>query len=408
MIRKAFRLMLCLLFLLAILAACAKTPQETEVVATPTPINMIQPGDTVNGVLVTTGNKDSTFLFDLPWTKKDGLDVCTVTLGNPYNVIGSIAAPTSEELDETWETYTETFTIEGHPVDLGAFGTIDFVHERTQLYMRAPNVVLTSTEPVTLTIHDVLTVSGETTEYTYLVAFKPAVEDPIQPLSTAVDRLGQHPYTSETTNFELLLYLPGEYGKDPQQTWPLILFLHAFPNVTKLDWMRIKPIAARLDNQLEFPFIVASPLHAGEYQHWSQPEVMDDLLTLLAELQADFNINPKQIYLSGILEGANGTWELGLAHPDLFAALAPVSGFMGYPFAVPENICDLKDMPIWAFHGEDETEIPLNAEQMLVDALKACGSKNIQFTIYPDVSYEIYLTVFENRNLYTWLLEQSK
>jgi hypothetical protein len=407
-IRKPARLTVCILYSIAILAACAKSPQAPEVVATPTSIDMIQPGDTVNGVLVTTGNEDSTFIFDLPCTKKDGIDICTVTLGYPCNVIGSIAAPTPEELEETWQTYTETFSIEGRPVDLGAFGTIDFVHDRTQLYMRAPNVVLTSTEPVTLTFHDILTVGGGTTEYTYLVAFKPEVEDPIQPLSTAVDRLGQHPYTSETTNFELLLYLPGEYGKDPQQTWPLILFLHAFPNVTKLDWMRIKPIAVRLDNQLEFPFIVASPLHAGEKDHWSQPEVVDDLLTLLAELQADFNINPKQIYLSGIIEGANGAWELGLAHPELFAALAPVGGYMGYPFAVPENICDLKDMPIWAFHGEDDTVIPLNAEQMLVDALKACGSNAIQFTTYPDASYEIYLTVFENQNLYTWLLEQSK
>jgi hypothetical protein len=407
-IRKTVRMMLCILFSIATLTSCAKTPQETEVVATPTPIDMIKPGDTINGVLITTGNEDSTFLFDLPWTKKDGIDVCNITLGNSYNVIGSIAGSTPEELEEKWETYTETFTIEGQLVDLPAFGTIDFVHERTQLYMRAPNVVITSTEPVTLTIHDVFTFEGETTEYTYLVAFKPAVEDPIQLLSTAADRLGQHPYSSETTNFELLLYLPGEYGKDPQQTWPLILFLHGFQNVTKLDWMRIKPIAARLDNQLEFPFIVASPLHAGEKDHWSQPEVVDDLLTLLAELQADFNINPKQIYLSGIIEGANGTWELGLAHPELFAALVPVGGYMGYPFAVPENICDLKDMPIWAFHGEDDTVIPLNAEQMLVDALKACGSNAIQFTTYPDASYEIYLTAFTDPTLYTWLLEQSK
>jgi hypothetical protein len=35
-IRKAFYFFLCILFLMAIMAACAKTPQETEVVATPT------------------------------------------------------------------------------------------------------------------------------------------------------------------------------------------------------------------------------------------------------------------------------------------------------------------------------------------------------------------------------------
>ena len=45
---------------------------------------------------------------------------------------------------------------------------------------------------------------------------------------------------------------------------------------------------------------------------------------------------------------------------------------------------------------------------MLVEAFKACGSIAIQFTIYPDASYEIYLTAFADPNLYTWLLEQSK
>ena len=393
-----------IVLLLVILTACANPT------ATPTSVELIQPGETINGVLVTTGTADSTFVFDLPWTKKNGVDMCTTTLGNPTIPSTSVYGATPEELESNWKTFTYTISIEGRPVDLPAFGTIDFVHERTGLYMRAYNIALIGTDPITLTLHDIGSMSGEITDTNFLIAFKPGVEveDPIQPLSTASDRLGQHPYTSETTNFELLLYLPGEYGKDTQRTWPLVLFLHGFPNVTKLDWVRIKPIAARLDNQLEFPFIVASPLHAGEKEHWSQPEVMDELLTLLAELQVDFNINPKQIYLSGLIEGANGVWELGLAHPELFAALAPVGGYTGYPFAVPENICDLKDMPIWAFHGEDDTVIPLNAEQMLVEALKTCGNNNIQFTVYPDASYDIYQTAFADPNLYTWLLEQSK
>ncbi len=399
-----------------LLFACSPSPVTipdatvTKSQNTPAPTDMIQPGDIINGVLITTGTDDSTFVFDLPWTMNNGIDMCTTRVGIPTNPSTSVYGSTPEELNSNWETFTYTLSIEGRPVDLTAFGTIDFVHERTGLYMRAYNIALTGTDPITLSLHDIGSLSGEVTDMNFLIAFKPGVEveDPIQPLSTAADRLGQHPYTSETTDFKLLLYLPGEYGKDPQQTWPLILFLHGFPNVTKLDWVRIKPIAARLDNQLEFPFIVASPLHAGEKEHWSQPEVMDALLTLLTELQADFKINPQQIYLSGILEGANGTWELGLAHPELFAALAPVSGYMGYPFAVPENICDLKDMPIWAFHGEDDTVIPLNAEQMLVDALQTCGNNKIQFTVYPDASYDIYFTAFADPNLYTWLLEQSK
>jgi predicted esterase len=372
-------------------------------------MDLIHPGDTVSGVLVTNGTVGNNFQFDIPCTKKEGIDVCTTTFGNPINVTAAVYGFTPEELQTNWETFVYTLTINSQPVDLPAFGTIDFIHKRTGLHMRAYNLVLISNDPITLTIHDKGSVQGESVEGETLITFKSAnVDDPIQPLSAAAKRLGQHPYTSEKSNFDLLLYLPGKYGKDPKQTWPLILFLHGGPNVDSLDWVRIKPLAVQLDNQLEFPFIVASPLHTGEYEHWSQSEVMDELLTLLAELQTNLTINPNQIYLAGFIEGANGVWELGLAHPEIFAALIPAAGYIDYPFTVPANICDLKDTPIWAFHGADDTDIPISAQQMLVDALKACGSNTIQFTIYPGTNPEIFHTAFADPNLYTWLLKQSK
>jgi hypothetical protein len=400
---RIFTLTTLLLLPILFLTTCSKPT------ATPTPIDMIQPGDTVNGVLVTTGNEDSTFGFDLPCTQKNNVYTCTTTLGSPTNVTSAVYGHTPEEIQSKWETFTYTITIEGRPVDLPAFGTIDFVHQQSGLYMRAYNVALIGTDPITLTTHDVGTVSGETADTVLLVTFKStAADDPIQPLSTASERIGQHPYSSQETDFDLLLYLPDEYGKDPQVTWPLILFLHGGPNVTSLDWVRTEPIAVQLDGELEIPFVVASPLHTGEYQHWSQPTVMDELLSLLAELQSNFAINPDQIFLAGFIEGANGVWELGLAHPELFAALTPVGGYIGYPFIVPENICDLIDMPIWAFHSDKDTVVPLNAQQMLVDALKTCGNKTIQFTVLPNAADNIFFTVFADPKLYTWLLEQSK
>jgi hypothetical protein len=403
MITKKLTCLTLIVVLVAILAAC------TKATATPNPIDMIEPGDTVNGVLVTTGDKNSIFGFDLPCTEKDKIYTCTTSFGNPTNVTSAVYGSTQEELQSKWETFTYTITIEGQPVDLPAFGTIDFIHQQSGLYMRAYNVALTSTDPITLTTHDVGTVQGETADTVLLIAFKPsAADDTIQPLSTAIERLGQHAYSSQKTDFDLLLYLPDEYGKDPQVPWPLILFLHGGPNVTSLDWIRTEPLAAYLDGELKLPLIVASPLHTGEYQHWSQPEVMNELLTLLSELQSDLHINSDQIYLAGFIEGANGVWELGLAHPELFAALAPVGGYIGYPFTVPENICDLKDMPIWAFHSEKDTLVPPKAQQMLVDALRSCGNKNIQFTVLPDAADNIFFTVFADPNLYTWMLEQGR
>ena len=40
---------------------------------------------------------------------------------------------------------------------------------------------------------------------------------------------GQHPYTSQKAGLDFLLYLPDDYGNDPQQEWPLIVYLHGAP-----------------------------------------------------------------------------------------------------------------------------------------------------------------------------------
>jgi hypothetical protein len=104
--------------LVAILAAC------TKATATPNPIDMIEPGDTVNGVLVTTGTKDTVYGFDLPCTQKDNVYTCTTRFGDPTNITSAVFGSTLEELQSKWETFTYTITIEGQPVDVPAFGTI--------------------------------------------------------------------------------------------------------------------------------------------------------------------------------------------------------------------------------------------------------------------------------------------
>jgi len=369
----------------------------------------IQPGDTVNGVLVTTGSAEEEFLFDRVCQENGKGYMCNLAVGDPVHITASIPGKTAEEVESNWKRLTYALEIENQPVDLPAFGTLDFTHKRTGRLMRAYDVVLVSSQPVTLTMHETGGFAGEESfsDTTTLVFGSPSSEETNQPLSSAVGRPGQHAYTSEQTDFELLLYLPGEYGKEAGKTWPLILYLHGFPNITKLDWVRIKALPLRLENQQEFPFIVASPLHTGEYQHWSEAEVQEKLIKLLDELQNLLRVDPDRVYLTGFLEGGNGAWELALAHPEIFAALAPVGGYTGYPFSVPEDICSLKDLPIWAFHGADDPDLPVSAQQMLVDALKECGNE-VQFTVYPGAIEEMYDEAYTDPELYEWMEEQTR
>ena len=82
-------------------------------------------------------------------------------------------------------------------------------------------------------------------------------------------------------------------------------------------------------------------------------------------------------------------------------------GYYGWPPTVPENICDLADVPVRAFHGAKDELIPLDAEQSLVDALKACGG-DVQFTVFPDIGHDVHTQQIYTSELYDWLLAQTK
>jgi predicted peptidase len=160
----------------------------------------------------------------------------------------------------------------------------------------------------------------------------------------------------------------------------------------------------------DFPFVVVMPQLTAdsEEDYWTREKVVDSLFTLLDEVQANYAVDPHRIYLTGVSLGGNGVWAIGLMHPERFAALVPVMGFYGNTGSVwvPDNICDLKKVPVWAFHGAKDHIVPLFAEEDLVNALKACGG-NVQFTVYPDGDHDISGQVYNDPALYTWLLSQS-
>jgi predicted esterase len=243
--------------------------------------------------------------------------------------------------------------------------------------------------------------------YEQVVSFA-MIEETSFPVLSSNAESGQHPYRSEKGERDLLLYLPEDYGQDPQQQWPLILFLHGYPEgLETIEMLKREGLPRKLQDEADFPFIVVSPhRYEAGYDFWSQDENVEELMILSEEIQSLFSVDPKRIYLTGASLGANGVWETGLRHPERFAALVPVMGYYGWPFSVPESICDLEDVPVWAFHGKNDELIPVDAAASLVEALKACGGE-VQFTVYPDAGHDIDNRVYEEPELYDWLLDHT-
>jgi predicted peptidase len=177
-----------------------------------------------------------------------------------------------------------------------------------------------------------------------------------------------------------------------------------------------------LEDHPDFPFIVVSPqIPAPGSQSLTIPydpeqymetygwnPWIERLELLLDAVQTGYRVDQGRVYLTGLSMGGFGVWNYALRYPARFAAIVPIAG--GYRFyerTIPDNICDLKDLPVWAFHGGQDTTVPPWQSQILVDALTACGGKPL-LTVYPDAGHDAWSQAYSDPDLYTWLLEKKK
>jgi len=425
-----------LMLITSILISCAApatsptasptAPPSASPTVSPTAMDStIQPGEAVGEMILVVAKDEARepdiFNYCSPFVAESDPKViirtCTVPQ-IPYIFIGyGELASSLEEMDLVWSTETWQLHLDGYAVDLPAFGFFDADWEEYKV--RKWKVAM---ENPTLGEHKLRYVIGKVDDSTVLyditwiftVGDKPSSATPspalpriTYPALSATPNLGQHPYTSEKAHINFLLYLPDEYGKDSRQKWPLILFLHGMgERGNNLDYLKTGGLPKKLESEQNFPFVAVSPQIESQDGYWSADETTAVLFTLQEEIQATYSIDPERIYLTGVSLGAGGTWEIGLRYPDRFAALIPVMGYYGYPFGTPDNICDLKNVPIWAFHGAKDETVPLDAEEGLVNALKVCGG-HAQITIFPNAGHDIADEAYANPDLYAWMLSQT-
>jgi pimeloyl-ACP methyl ester carboxylesterase len=399
------------------LVSCAGP--STESISTE---EMIHHGDTVSGMTFGSVGEYEEFIgteiycdADIPEDEPSGHEAylerhCQAVEGDRVwiNCMGMFA-DTLEELDEIWEATDFTMTVDGRTVDLTSFGTMEEIASwDNQARVRAWNVEI---ENLTAGRHDIVCgLKNEDEDVENHLMFD--VQEEAQVLNTlpAEAAAGQHAYTSEAAGLDFLLYIPEAYDQGPTREWPLILFLHGFiDGIQNIEALRRQDLQDKLEQEADFPFIVVSPLRTGgrgDFEYWFREEHTKPLFRLVEEVSSQYSVDPDRVYLSGGSAGGNGVWEIGIQYPDRFAALVPVMGYYGYPFEVPDNICDLKDVPVWAFHGALDETVPLDAEQSLIDALNDCGGQ-AEITIIPDIGHDLTADDVYTPELTDWLLSQS-
>lgn len=193
---------------------------------------------------------------------------------------------------------------------------------------------------------------------------------------------------------DYLSYRPKGEGK-----LPLLLYIHGAgsrgSDIKKLA--HVGPIG-ELDKGRVIPAVLLAPqCHA---------ETWFDLYTVLCEFIetaiARDDVDPDRVYLTGSSMGGYTTWQLCISHPEWFAAAVPVCGGGMYWEAHR-----LKNISIWAFHGEkDGCVLPAESVKM-VNAINRLGG-SAKLTLYPDVGHGAWEPAFADDEMWAWLFAQKK
>ncbi len=200
-----------------------------------------------------------------------------------------------------------------------------------------------------------------------------------------------------TDHVNYLLYVPLSYASGPASDWPLILFLHGSEqrgdDPALLDDMALLAFA-REDG--DFPFVAVIP-QCPRNTYWP-PRIVKKVLD---SVESTLRIDRNRIYLTGFSMGGFGTWQTAAAFPGTFAAIAPICGLSDL-----SDVPRLAGIPIWAFHGARDVNVPVTESRKMIDTLRKSHA-DARLTVYPDLAHDCWTMTYRDSRLYLWFLDHS-
>ncbi|MFN7020351.1 MAG: prolyl oligopeptidase family serine peptidase [Phycisphaerales bacterium] len=217
------------------------------------------------------------------------------------------------------------------------------------------------------------------------------------------------------------VYVPA--GLDLSIPAPAIVFLHG-RGECGVDGLRqlavgLQP-AALWNDEAWGRFIIIQPQKPGYDDRWVQHEEL--VLACLAAAEREWRIDRDRVYLTGLSQGGAGTWAIGANHPELFAAIAPVCGFVHSPgrgtndgdeaerARIAESLAAAR-IPVWAFHGEKDDVVRPDQTRRLIGRLSSGGrSEDVRATYYPDANHNSWDKAYRDDGaaLANWFLSHRR
>lgn len=227
--------------------------------------------------------------------------------------------------------------------------------------------------------------------------------------------------TVDGRTYPYQVFVPRDWNA--AKAWPVVLFLHGAGErgTDGLRQTQIGVAAAIRSSPERVPALVVFPQAPAEERWIGAPA--EAAMAALDRTIAEFHGDPERAFLTGLSLGGYGTWHLALLRPDRFAALvtvcggivpagsatsvrqSPLTAGVEDPYAFTAKA--LRDIPVWVFHGADDTVVLPSESRRMVEALRAAGS-DVRYTEYRGVGHGSWDRAYAEEALWTWLFEKRR
>ncbi len=213
-------------------------------------------------------------------------------------------------------------------------------------------------------------------------------------------------FKDDTGEHKYVVFLPQNYS--PIKSAPVILFLHG-AGERGTDGRALLNVglgALVKARETTFPAVVVFPQcenTRGRILHgWSaRTDDADRALKILEQVEQDYRIDPKRRILTGWSMGGFGAWSIAAADPSRWSALVPIAGGGQAEWAEK-----LKDLPIWAWHGDDDHAVLVNRSREMIEALKGAGAAP-RFNEIVGGDHESWRVAYADDRLIAWMLDPA-
>ena len=204
------------------------------------------------------------------------------------------------------------------------------------------------------------------------------------------------------------------YNYDPNQKYPVILFLHGagyrFNTSDDVDFnkLQVSTLASSFIFNYEWlnkAIIIAPQISKNDWWDFGQNSngSLDAAMRIFEKVTSEYSCDSSRYYVTGGSMGGYATWQVAVKYKDVFAAAMPMCGWW-----TPSDATRLVDMPIRIIHGTADSTVSVERSKLMYNAIKDAGGQKVVLSLYEGAEHDVWRQAYLDAETWEWLFSQKK